>query len=193
MAIDQPTELILAFATPAQWESWLEQHHTNQGGLSLKIAKKASGIPTVTYAEAVDIALCYGWIDGIKRPFDELYFLQRFTPRRARSLWSKRNIDKVAALEAAGRMRPAGRAEIERAQQDGRWAAAYDSPANMVVPEDFIQAVAAKPSAQATYQMLNKSNLYAIAFRLNTAKRPETRQRRLEQIIATLERGERLV
>lgn len=187
------TEPVLAFASAADWQAWLYQHHGEPGGVMLKIAKKASGIPSVTHDEALDVALCYGWIDGVRRSLDDQYFLQKFTPRRARSLWSKRNIDKVAKLEAAGRMHPSGLAEVERAKQDGRWEAAYDSPANMPVPEDFLQALAGNARAQATFQTLNKANLFAIAFRLHTAKRPETRQRRLEQMLATLERGERLV
>jgi uncharacterized protein YdeI (YjbR/CyaY-like superfamily) len=184
---------VLAFATAADWQTWLGQNYGETAGVMMKIAKKSTGIPSVTHDEALDVALCYGWIDGVRKPFDDQYFLQKFTPRRIRSLWSKRNIDKVGKLEAAGRMHPAGRAEVERAKQDGRWAAAYDSPANMPVPDDFLQALAKNPSAETTFQTLNKANHFAIAFRLHTAKRPETRRRRLEQMLATLERGEKLV
>jgi uncharacterized protein YdeI (YjbR/CyaY-like superfamily) len=183
MASDQTvSEPVLTFATAAGWQAWLEQHHDQAGGVFIKMAKKASGIASVTHDEALDVALCYGWIDGVRKSLDDRYFLQKFTPRRARSLWSKRNIGKVAMLEAEGRMQPAGRAEVERAKQDGRWAAAYDSPANMPVPEDFLQALAGNPHAQATFKTLNRANLFAIAFRLHTAKRPETRQR-IEELV----------
>ncbi len=183
---------IIAFAGPAEWEAYLEEHHGDQAGVWLKIAKKGTGVPSVTYAEALDVALCWGWIDGQKRGFDEGAFLQRFTPRRRRSLWSKVNREKVAALEAAGRMRPQGRAEIERAQADGRWDAAYDSPANATVPEDLQAALDASPPAAAFFATLNSANRYAIIWRLQTAKRPETRARRVAQFVAMLERGEKL-
>jgi uncharacterized protein YdeI (YjbR/CyaY-like superfamily) len=187
------TDLVLTCATAADWREWLDQHFGDADGVMMKIAKKASGIASITHDEALDVALCYGWIDGVRKSLDDRYFLQKFTPRRARSLWSKRNIDKVAMLEAAGRMHPAGWAEVERAKQDGRWEAAYGSSKDMPVPEDFLQALAKNKRAQETFKTLNSANLFAISFRLHTAKRLETRQRRLEQMLATLERGEKLV
>jgi uncharacterized protein YdeI (YjbR/CyaY-like superfamily) len=130
---------ILPFASVSLWEQWLAEHNTQLDGIWLKIAKKASGIASVTYEEALEAALCYGWIDGQRNAFDGEYYLQRFTPRRPRSLWSRSNIKRVARLTAAGRMQPAGLAEVEDAKQDGRWEAAYDSPNNMTVPEDFLK------------------------------------------------------
>ncbi len=182
--------LTLTFATPAVWEAWLAKNHATSTGLWLKIAKKASGVASVTYDEALAIALCYGWIDGLKRTYDATYFIQRFTPRRQRSIWSKRNIGKIAELTAAGRMQPAGLAEVERAQADGRWAAAYDSPANMEVPADFVSAVARSPVAAATFAKLSRTNLYSIAWRLTTVKTAVGRQRRFDALLAMLERGE---
>ncbi|QQR52161.1 YdeI/OmpD-associated family protein [bacterium] len=182
--------LTLTFATPAVWEAWLAKNHATSTGLWLKIAKKASGVASVTYDEALAVALCYGWIDGLKRTYDATYFIQRFTPRRARSIWSKRNIGKITELTAAGRMQPAGQAEVERAQADGRWAAAYDSPANMEVPADFVAAVERSPVAAATFAKLSRSNLYAIAWRLTTVKTAVGRQRRFDALLAMLERGE---
>ena len=183
---------ILPFASVALWEQWLSEHHDRLDGVWLKIAKKASGIASVTHDEALDVALCYGWIDGQRRPADSEFFLQKFTPRRPQSLWSKRNIAKVTALTAARRMQPAGLAEVEAARQDGRWAAAYDSPKDMVVPEDFLQALRENQQALAFFNTLNKANVFAIAWRLQTAKQPETRQRRFAALLAMLERGEKL-
>jgi uncharacterized protein YdeI (YjbR/CyaY-like superfamily) len=183
---------ILPFAAASAWEAWLSEHHVQADGVWIQMAKKASGIPSVTHDEALDVALCYGWIDGQGKSQDDTYFLQKFTPRRPRSLWSKRNIEKVAALTAAGRMQPSGLAEVAAAQGDGRWDAAYDSPKNMVVPEDFLQALAGNPQAQTTFNTLNQANVYAIAWRLQTAKKPETRQRRFDALLAMLARGEKL-
>jgi uncharacterized protein YdeI (YjbR/CyaY-like superfamily) len=183
---------ILPFASASAWEEWLSEHHDRVDGVWIQMARKASGIPSVTHDEALDVALCYGWIDGQRKTQDDTYFLQKFTPRRAKSLWSKRNIEKVAALTAAGRMRPAGLAEVAAAQGDGRWDAAYDSPKNIVVPEDFLQALAENARAQATFNTLSKANVYAIAWRLQTARKPETRQRRFDALLAMLARGERL-
>jgi uncharacterized protein YdeI (YjbR/CyaY-like superfamily) len=153
------------------------------------MAKKASAIASVTHEQALDVALCYGWIDGQRKTYDSRFFLQKFTPRRPKSLWSKRNITKVAGLTAEGRMQPAGLAEVEAAKQDGRWEAAYDSSKHMVVPEDFLKALENNKHAQAFFNTLSKSNLYAIAWRLETAKKPETRQRRFDALLALLERG----
>jgi uncharacterized protein YdeI (YjbR/CyaY-like superfamily) len=182
---------IVPFISAAEFESWIIKN-PNLPGVWVKIAKKSSGIPSVTYDEALDVALCYGWIDGVKRGFDDMYFLQKFTPRRPRSTWSKRNVAKVAELIAAGRMQPAGLAEVAAAKADGRWDAAYDSQKDMTVPDDFLQAVAANPAAQEFYNTLNKANTFAIAYRLRTAKKPETRKRRFDALLAMLERGEKL-
>lgn len=180
----------LPFASASAWEEWLAEHHAQADGVWIKMAKKASGIASVTHDEALDVALCYGWIDGQCKGLDATYFLQKFTPRRPKSLWSKRNIDKIAALTAAGRMRPPGLAEVAAAQEDGRWDVAYDSPKNMVVPDDLLQALASNERARAFFDTLNQANRYAIVWRLQTAKQPATRQRRFAAIIAMLEKGE---
>ncbi len=181
---------ILTFASAPLLEQWLFEHQSEIAGVWIKIAKKASGIASVTYDEAIDLVLCFGWIDGQRKSYDSEFFLQKFTPRRSKSLWSKRNIDKVALLTAAGRMQPSGLAEVEAAKQDGRWQAAYDSPKNMLVPEDFLKALAENQPAQAFFSSLSKSNVYVIALRLATAKQPETRQRRLDALLVMLEKGE---
>jgi uncharacterized protein YdeI (YjbR/CyaY-like superfamily) len=157
----------------------------------VQVAKKAAGIASVTHDEALDVALCYGWIDGQRKPYDDTYFLQKFTPRRSKSLWSKRNIEKIAALTAAGRMQPAGMAEVEAAKRDGRWEAAYDSSKHMVLPVDLLEALAGNQRAQTFFETLNRTNVYAIVWRLQTAKKPETRKRRLEAMVAMLEKGEK--
>jgi uncharacterized protein YdeI (YjbR/CyaY-like superfamily) len=156
----------------------------------VKIAKKGSGIPTVAYPEVLDTALCFGWIDGQRKALDDRYFLQRFTPRRARSRWSQINRDKVAALTKAGRMRPAGLAEVERAKADGRWDAAYAGVRTMEVPDDLQRELDARPDAAAFFATLNSQNRYSILYRLHDAKRPETRARRLAKFVAMLEAGE---
>lgn len=153
--------------------------------------KKASGVQTVTYAEALGAALCYGWIDGQRKTKDDVSYVQKFTPRRKNSLWSKRNIEYVARLEAAGLMVPAGIAEVVRAQQDGRWGAAYDKPSQMVVPNYFMEALRNIPKAQDFFESLNKTNKYTIAWRLQTAKTVQTRQRRMDKIISMLEAGQK--
>ena len=183
---------ILPFASVALWEQWLSEHHTRCAGVWLKIAKKASGIASVTYDEALDVALCYGWIDGQRKTADSEFFLQKFTPRRPKSLWSKRNIAKVVELTAAKRMQPSGLAEVEAARRDGRWAAAYDSPKDIVVPEDFLAALRENQQALAFFNTLSKANVFAIAWRLQTARQPETRQRRFAALLAMLEREEKL-
>jgi uncharacterized protein YdeI (YjbR/CyaY-like superfamily) len=183
---------LLAFETRAAFHDWLEANHATVDGLWLKVAKKGSGIPTVTYAEALEVALCFGWIDGQRKALDDVYFQQKYTPRRARSTWSKVNVAKAEALIEGGDMRPAGLAEVERAKADGRWAAAYDSPRTMAVPEDLQTALDASPEAAAGFAALDGANRYSILYRLQAAKRPETRARRLEQFVAMLQRGERL-
>jgi uncharacterized protein YdeI (YjbR/CyaY-like superfamily) len=182
----------IAFESPAAWAMWLRENHATSPGIWIRIAKKASGIPSVTHAEALDEALCYGWIDGQARSIDETYYGQKFTPRRARSMWSKRNREKVAALIEAGRMQPAGRRELDWAKADGRWEAAYDSPSTSTVPDDLQRELDADPVAAAFFASLDSQNRYAILHRVQTAKKPETRARRIQQFVAMLRRGEKL-
>jgi uncharacterized protein YdeI (YjbR/CyaY-like superfamily) len=169
----------------------MAQEHTRASGLLLRIYKKDSAVASVTYSEALDQALCFGWIDGQKLPFDAHSWVQKFTPRRAKSAWSKRNVARVERLIQEGRMTPAGLKEVETAKADGRWAAAYDSPANATVPPEFVQELARNAKAEQFYATLNKANLYSIAYRLQTAKRPETRIKRIKQIVDMLARGEK--
>jgi uncharacterized protein YdeI (YjbR/CyaY-like superfamily) len=161
------------FAGSLEWRQWLETHHNDISGVWLRFYKKGSGVTSVTYAEALDNALCYGWIDGQAKKYDELSYLRKFTPRRAGSMWSKRNITCVARLTGAGLMMPTGLAEVERAKADGRWQAAYDSPKNMIIPDDFLTAVGANKKAVAYFDTLNKRTLYIIGLQLKTAKKPE--------------------
>ena len=183
---------IIPFASQQAWEAWLEEHHLTSKGLWLKIAKKETGIGTVTYAEALESALCYGWIDGQKASLDDAFWLQRFTPRGPKSKWSKVNRAKALELINANRMKPAGLAAVEQAQRDGRWEAAYDSPSTAVVPEDLQRALDQHPEAAAFFATLNSANRYAMLYRIHDAKRPETRARRIEQFIAMLSRHEKL-
>jgi len=183
---------VLAFASPVAWEAWLAEHAAGSKGIWLKLAKKASGIASPTYAEAVDVALCHGWIDGQKLPYDENHWLQRFTPRGPRSRWSKVNRGKVGVLVADGRMRPAGQAAVDKAKADGRWDAAYDAPSQATVPDDLQAALDADPGAAAFFATLTGNNRYAVLYRIQDAKRPETRARRIEQFVAMLARGETL-
>ncbi len=177
------------FATPAELRAWLTQHHATATELWLGIAKKGSGIASVTYAEALDEALCFGWIDGLKKAHDARHFKQRFTPRKARSLWSKINVAHVARLEAAGRMTPAGRAQVVAAQQDGRWDAAYHGGAAATVPEDLQAMLDAEPVVAAFFAGLDRANRYAILFRLQTATNATTRAKRLAVIVGMLRDG----
>ncbi|KAK3368773.1 bacteriocin-protection, YdeI or OmpD-associated-domain-containing protein [Podospora didyma] len=178
---------IQLFEDASAWESWLEtHHHTETAGLWLKLSKKASGIVSVTYDEAIDAALCFGWIDGQRKSHDEQHFLQRFTPRRGGSMWSKRNVEKVGVLIEAGRMRPPGQAEINAAKADGRWDRAYSSSSVMQVPADFQKALDKNKKAGAYFDTLNKSKRYSFLWRIETAKRAETRQRRIDQFIGLL-------
>lgn len=172
---------ILPFATPAELEAWLERNHASGKGLWLRLAKKESGIPSITWADAVEAALCFGWIDGQRQSLDGTWFMQRLTPRSARSIWSQVNTRKAEALIAAGRMRPAGRAEIERAQADGRWAAAYAAQRDAKPPEDLQAFLDTHPEAAAFFASLSSQNRYAFVFRLHNAKKPETRAKRLAE------------
>jgi uncharacterized protein YdeI (YjbR/CyaY-like superfamily) len=186
---DLPVHL---FATQEDWRAWLEENHKRPQGIWLKHAKKSSGKVSVSYAEALDEALCYGWIDSQKQAYDDDYFLQKFTPRGSKSVWSKVNVAKAEALIAAGKMRPAGLAAIGAAKQDGRWEAAYDSPSTNKIPEDFQAALDKNPKAKQFFETLNKANVYAFCWRVQTAKKPETRKARIEKFISMLNRGEKL-
>jgi len=179
-----------AFASAAEWEDWLREHHDTAPGVWIKFARKGSGLPSVTYLEALHAALCFGWIDGQARRGDETFYVQRFTPRRARSIWSKRNREFATALIASGRMQPAGLREVERAKADGRWDAAYDAPSTATVPEDLRAALDASPAAAEFFATLSSQNRYAILHRVQTAKKPETRARRIEKFVAMLAAGE---
>jgi uncharacterized protein YdeI (YjbR/CyaY-like superfamily) len=179
----------LFFADAAEWEEWLEANHASEG-VWVKVAKKGSGIESVRYPEVLDSAICFGWIDGRREALDERHFLQRFTPRRPRSKWSRINRDKVERLIAEGRMRPPGLAEVERAKEDGRWEAAYEGQGSIAVPDDLQRELDARPKARAFFDELNSQNRYAILYRLQDAKRPETRARRLAKFVAMLEAGE---
>ncbi|KAF0813476.1 hypothetical protein IGB42_01827 [Andreprevotia sp. IGB-42] len=186
------SDLQLTFATQQDWEDWLEQHGADASVVWLRLAKKGAPQPTLSYAQALEAALCFGWIDGQKKTDDAHHWLQRFTPRRARSIWSQINKDKAQALLDAGRMRQAGQREIALAQQDGRWDAAYTSARNSTVPDDLQSALDANPAAAACFATLNGANRFAILFRLQNAKKPETRSRKLGEFIDMLARGERL-
>ena len=183
---------ILSFESAKEWERWLRAHHQDSPGVWLKLAKKGSGVASVTRPETVDIALCYGWIDGQGKSLDGTFWLQRFTPRRRRSVWSKINREKAEALIAAERMQPAGLREVERAKDDGRWDAAYDAPSAATVPEDLRRALDRHPAAAEFFATLDSRNRYAILHRIQTAKKPETRARRIEKFVAMLAEGERL-
>jgi uncharacterized protein YdeI (YjbR/CyaY-like superfamily) len=182
----------VAFPTAAAWHAWLAGHHASASGLWLKIAKKAAGDGTpssegtLSYAEALDEALCFGWIDAQTRGLDDDYWLKRFTPRKRGSRWSKINTQKAEALIAAGRMQPPGLAEVESARADGRWAAAYAGPRSITVPEDFSAALAANPAAAEFFATLSSHNRYAILYRIGTVKRPDTRARKIAQYVQML-------
>ena len=186
-SIDLP---ILPFASKKKWADWLSKQHNKTAGVWLKISKKDSGIPSVTYEEALDVALCYGWIDGQKKGFDDQYWLQKFTPRGPKSIWSKINTEKAERLIASGEMKPAGLKAIEAARNDGRWDAAYASQKNISVPEDFQAALDKNKKAKAFFATLNSVNRYAILFRIHNAKRSETRLKRIQRFVEMLERGE---
>ena len=182
----KPNLPIVPFASRGAWEAWLEEHHATSEGLWLKIAKKGSGLETVTYDQAVEIALCYGWIDGQARKLDEHYYLQRFTPRRPRSKWSKINRQRATELVERGKMKPAGLREVERAKADGRWEAAYDSPSTATVPEDLLRELEKNEKAREFFSKLDGRNRYAILYRIQDAKRPETRTQRIAEYVAML-------
>ncbi|QBD81416.1 hypothetical protein EPA93_37765 [Ktedonosporobacter rubrisoli] len=183
---------IILFATQAEWEAWLKEHHAEAKGIWLKFAKKASQIASINYAQALEEALCYGWIDGQKASFDEQHWLLKFTPRRPKSIWSQINREKALALIEAGKMQPAGLQQIERAKADGRWDAAYASQKNSDIPADLQSELAKNPQALAFFNTLNSQNRYAIIFRLQTAKKAETRAARLQKFVEMLSRQEKI-
>jgi uncharacterized protein YdeI (YjbR/CyaY-like superfamily) len=188
----KPGDPIEFFANQADFERWLRKHHSSASCIWVKFAKKKSGITSVNWDQAVDVALCYGWIDGQSKSLDDTYILQRFTPRGKRSTWSKLNRERVARLTKDGRMQPAGAAEVERAKADGRWDAAYDPPSTAKVPDDLAKALAKSAKARTFFESLNSQNRYAILHRLQDAKKPETRARRLEKFVEMLKKGEKL-
>jgi uncharacterized protein YdeI (YjbR/CyaY-like superfamily) len=177
---------VMTFESTDAWDTWLAAHHADSPGLWLKIAKKGAAGRTVSYSDALDVALCHGWIDGQKGRHDDEYWLQRFTPRKPGSNWSKINTERAAALIESGRMRPAGLREVERAQADGRWEQAYESQSRVTVPEDLARALAANERARAFFATLDSANRYAILYRIGTAKKPETRAKRIDTFVAML-------
>jgi uncharacterized protein YdeI (YjbR/CyaY-like superfamily) len=188
----KPDLPIVPFASRGAWEEWLEERHASSDGVWLKIARKGSGIESVTFAEALDVALCYGWIDSQRAGFDGRFFLQRFTPRKPRSKWSQVNREKVAGLIEEGRMKPAGFREIERAKADGRWDAAYEPQSTATVPDDLRIELEKNEGAREFFEALNSRNRYAILHRIQDAKRPETRARRIARYVAMLAEGKKL-
>jgi uncharacterized protein YdeI (YjbR/CyaY-like superfamily) len=188
-----PTDLpILSFQTADEWREWLEENHATSSGIWMRFFKKASGVEALAYPGALDEALCYGWIDGQVKPSGENSYLQRFTPRRPRSNWSRRNTEHVARLTAQGRMRPAGLAQVEKAKADGRWENAYSMPSQAEAPADFLEELGKDPDALAFYESLNKVNKYAVYYQLTSAKKPETRERRKQKILEMMARREKL-
>lgn len=182
---------IRQFASQKEWEKWLDKNHGKPGGVWLKFAKKDSGETTVNYAQAMDMALCYGWIDSQTKKFDDKFYLQKFTPRRAKSVWSKINVDKVGALIKEGRMKPSGLAQVEAAKADSRWAAAYAGQATAAMPEDFKKALAKNKKAAEFFESLSKANKYAFTWRLHHVKRPETRTKNIKKYVDMLADGQK--
>jgi uncharacterized protein YdeI (YjbR/CyaY-like superfamily) len=183
---------VMDFAGPDEWRAWLEHHHVDSGGVWIQIAKQASGIASVDHDQAVEVALCFGWIDGQVRRVDDDWFMQRFTPRTKRSKWSRLMREKAEELIASGAMRPAGLAEVERARADGRWDDAYEPPSTAKVPADLRDALDAEPAAAEFFAGLDANNRYAVLHRIHDAKRPETRARRIAKFVAMLARGEKI-
>ncbi len=188
----KPDYKIKPFKDSAAWRHWLDENHAKVDGLWLRIYKKASTVPSVSYAEALDEALCFGWVDGQKKSYDEFSFLQKFTPRRAKSMWSKRNIGHIDRLKNANLMTQAGLLEVEKAKADGRWEAAYDTPTDMQVPNYFLFELHKHPKAELFFGELDKTNKYAIAWRLQTARTDAARLRRAEKLIAMLNAGDKI-
>jgi uncharacterized protein YdeI (YjbR/CyaY-like superfamily) len=187
-----PTDLpVLAFPDQAAFEEWLEAQHSTAPGLYVRLAKKGSGVPSLTHAEMVESLLCFGWIDGRSNRLDERSYLMRVTPRRPRSVWSQKNVTAVGALTAAGRMRPAGLAQVEAARADGRWERAYAGPATITVPDDLAAALAAEPAAREAFAGLDGRNRYAVLHRVHTAATPATRAKRIAALVTMLAEGRR--
>jgi uncharacterized protein YdeI (YjbR/CyaY-like superfamily) len=182
---------VAAFSSAKELEQWLDRNHAKSNGIWVRFFKKSSGVPSVSYDEALDAALCFGWIDGQLKKYDEKSWLRKFTPRRPKSVWSKRNREHADRLIRAGTMQARGLQEVEAAKQDGRWEAAYDSANKMVIPDDFLTELARNAQAKAFFATLNRANVYAIVWRLQTAKKPETRQKRLKTILAMLAKGQK--
>ena len=188
-----PTDLpVLAFPDQAAFEEWLEKEGETAPGVYVKLAKKGAGVPSVTYAEVVESALCFGWIDGRSNRLDDRFYLQRMTPRRAKSVWSQKNVDAVEELTLAGRMRPAGLAAVEAARADGRWERAYAGSATITVPDDLAAALAAEPAAQKEFEILDGANRYAVLWRVHTANTPATRAKRIANLVQMLAEGRRI-
>lgn len=181
----------LFFTTPAEFRTWLEKNHDSQTEIWVGFWKKVSGKTGMNYDQALDVALCFGWIDGLVNKYDDVSYMQRFSPRRPKSVWSKINTQHIERLTKEGKMTPAGMKAVEAAKADGRWDKAYESPANMKIPVDFLEELKKHPKAESFFQTLGKTNLFAIAFRLHSAKKEETRKRRMEMIIQMLENGEK--
>jgi uncharacterized protein YdeI (YjbR/CyaY-like superfamily) len=192
MADPRPALPVRAFRSGADWERWLEKNHAKAGGVWLRFFKKASGVPTVSYAEAVEGALCYGWIDSQVKKFDARSYIQKFTPRQPKSVWSKVNREKVLALVRSGRLKAAGRAAMDAAKKNGRWDAAYDPPKTSTAAPDFLKALRANKKAAAFYGTLNRANTYAIEWRIHAAKKPETRAKRIAEFVKMLAEGKKL-
>ena len=188
-----PTDLpVLGFPDQAALEAWLEAESATAPGLYVKLAKKSAGVPSVSYAELVESCLCFGWIDGRSNRLDEDFYLQRITPRRARSVWSQKNVDAVEALTLAGRMRPGGLAAVDAARADGRWERAYAGSADITVPDDLAAALAAQPAAAAEFEVLDGANRYAVLWRVHTAASDATRARRIAALVQMLAEGRRI-
>jgi len=185
------TDPVLEFKTAKAFETWLMKNHDKSNGLWLKLFRKDSEQKSISYAEALDVALCYGWIDGQKQAHDEQAWLQRFCPRGAKSIWSKKNTEHIERLINEGRMKPEGLEAVEKAKADGRWEKAYDSPSKMTIPEDFLKELSKNNKAEAMFKGLNKTNLFSIGFRLQTAKKQETKEKRIKEIIEMLAKGEK--
>lgn len=185
--------MVISFKSAGLWEDWLEENHKQTDGVWLRLQKKGSQQESPTYAEALDAALCYGWIDGMKRAYDESSWVQKFTRRRTQSSWSKNNTKNALRLIREGRMRPPGLAEVEAAKKDGRWKRAYDSPKNSVIPKDFLERLSKDKKALEFFKSLNKANLFAISYRLQTAKKAETREKRIVSILETLKSGKEIL
>ena len=183
---------IILFEQPQDWADWLDQNHEPSAGVWLRLAKKGSGLQSISYDQAVEVALCYGWIDGQSKRYDDQWWLQKFTPRRPKSVWSKINREKVERLIASGHMKPAGLRAVEAAKQDGRWAAAYDSPSKASVPADLQVELDKNPAAKDFFNTLDNRNRYAILYRLQTAKKAETRARRIQQFMDMLVNKEKI-